>query len=229
MKRILTTNVSPSGTLDTDEVVKALLLHRNPPVADMGLSPAELLFGRPINDHLPRPTQYRQQWQTHAQIRENAAHKRYNSYITRQQTNPLQPLKVGDSVAIQNQTGNHPLKWQKTGTIAEALPHKQYTVVVDGSRKATLRNRKFLRKIAPMTRDIYSDISDLPSKDHEPITHAQTLDDQTELSTAPPTPAKLLLPHAPPSDGKTNDQAALPRRSTRVKNMPEQYGVYVSH
>ena len=229
MKRILTTNVSPSGTLDTDEVVKALLLHRNTPVADMGLSPAELLFGRPINDHLPRPTQYRQQWQTHAQIRENAAHKRYNSYITRQQTTPPQPLKVGDSVAIQNQTGNHPLKWQKTGIIAEARPHKQYTVVVDGSRKATLRNRKFLRKIAPMTRDIYSDISDLPSKDHQPITHAQTLDDQTELSTAPPTPAKLPLPHAPPSDGKTNDQAALPRRSTRVKNMPERYGVYVSH
>lgn len=31
MKQILTTNISPSGSLDTDEVAKALLLHRNTP------------------------------------------------------------------------------------------------------------------------------------------------------------------------------------------------------
>jgi hypothetical protein len=32
MKRILTTNIPPSGSLDTDEVAKALLLHRNTPL-----------------------------------------------------------------------------------------------------------------------------------------------------------------------------------------------------
>ena len=47
MKRILTTNISPSG-LDTDAASKALLLHRNTPAQDMGVSPAELLFGRPL-------------------------------------------------------------------------------------------------------------------------------------------------------------------------------------
>ena len=49
MKRILTTNISPSGSLNTDAVGNAFLLHRNTPPADMGVSPSELLFRRSIN------------------------------------------------------------------------------------------------------------------------------------------------------------------------------------
>lgn len=55
MKHILTTNISPSGLLDTDAAGKALLLHCTTTPPDMGVSPAELLFGRTITDHMPKP------------------------------------------------------------------------------------------------------------------------------------------------------------------------------
>ena len=35
-------------------------------------------------------------------------------------TMALPPLKVGDTVMIQNQSGNHPLRWDKRGTIVKA-------------------------------------------------------------------------------------------------------------
>ena len=36
MKRLLSTNIAPSGSLDTDAVTKALLLHRNTSPPDIG-------------------------------------------------------------------------------------------------------------------------------------------------------------------------------------------------
>ena len=36
-------------------------------------------------------------------------------------------------------------KWNKSGYIVEALPHRQYRVRIDGSGRVTLRNRRFLK------------------------------------------------------------------------------------
>ena len=47
---------------------------------------------------------------------------------------------------IQNQSGNDPNKWDKTGVVVEVKQHDQYVIRVDGSGRVTLRNRKFLRK-----------------------------------------------------------------------------------
>ena len=66
----------------------------------------------------------------------------------------LQPLKVGDRVFIQNQTGNHPLRWDRTGLVIEVKQFDQYAVKVDGSGRVTLRNRKFLRKFDKIVEDI---------------------------------------------------------------------------
>ena len=60
---------------------------------------------------------------------------------------PLDPLNVGDAVQIQNQKGSQPTKWHNTGSITDVLPNRQYRVMVDGSRRVTLRNRRFLRPI----------------------------------------------------------------------------------
>ena len=60
-------------------------------------------------------------------------------------------LPPGISVAVQNQTGRHPTKWDKTGVILENKPHSQVLIRIDGSRKATLCNRKFVRQILPAT------------------------------------------------------------------------------
>ena len=65
----------------------------------------------------------------------------------------LQSLKVGDRVFIQNQTGNHPLRWDRTGLLIDVKQFDQYAVRVDGSGRVTLRNRKFLRKFDKLVVD----------------------------------------------------------------------------
>lgn len=67
-----------------------------------------------------------------------------------QHTKRLPPLRVGDRVRLQNQIGPHSKKWDKTGFIVEVKQHDQYVVRVDGSRRVTLRNRKFLRHYIPV-------------------------------------------------------------------------------
>ncbi|GFO23075.1 transcription factor iiib 90 kda subunit [Plakobranchus ocellatus] len=65
-------------------------------------------------------------------------------------TSVLPPLITGDCVRIQNQTGPHPTKWDKTGIVIEVRQFDQYVVRVDGSGGVTLTNRKFLRKYLPV-------------------------------------------------------------------------------
>ena len=48
---------------------------------------------------------------------------------------------------IQNQRGNDPKRWNKSGKIVEKLDYDQYLVKVDGGGRLTRRNRRFLKKI----------------------------------------------------------------------------------
>ena len=50
VKRLLRSNISPSGSLDNDKFVRALLQLRNTPDPDCKRSPAEIVFGHPIRD-----------------------------------------------------------------------------------------------------------------------------------------------------------------------------------
>ena len=49
---------------------------------------------------------------------------------------------------IQNLAGN---KWDKRGVITNVLPYDQHEVLVDGSRRLTIRNRKHIRKFTPIS------------------------------------------------------------------------------
>ena len=53
-KRLLRSNVNTNGELNTVAITKALLQYRNIPDRDIGLSPAELLYGRQLKDFLPQ-------------------------------------------------------------------------------------------------------------------------------------------------------------------------------
>ena len=55
----------------------------------------------------------------------------------------LQLTVVGTRVSIQNQHGNLPLRWDKTGIVLETGKLEKYLIKVDGCK------RKFLRKIIP--------------------------------------------------------------------------------
>ena len=52
-KRLLRYNTGSDGSLDTDRMVKALLIKRNTPDPGCKLSPAEVVFGRKLKDTLP--------------------------------------------------------------------------------------------------------------------------------------------------------------------------------
>ena len=157
MKRILTSNITQSGSLDTRSVTKALFLHRNTPAPDMGVSPAELLFGRNIPDHLPHPIQFRREWSELADAREKTHRRRYYHATKHEKRRNLSELQIGDIVAVQNKTGKNPTRWDKTGHIVEILPHRQYKIRIDGSRRVTLRNRAFIKKIVESTRNHIDD------------------------------------------------------------------------
>merc|ERR1712237_266713 len=153
-KRLLRSNVSLTGSLDTDKVVKATMIHRNTPGTDTGLSPAQIVFGRQMRDSLPlQPGKFfpRQEWRLAAKAREEAlAQTRARTQEKMAQSSrELHPLVSGDHVYVQNQHGNNPKRWDKTGIVIEAGPHYSYTVMIDGSRQATKRNRKFLQKYVP--------------------------------------------------------------------------------
>ena len=66
-------------------------------------------------------------------------------------TKMLIPLTLGQVVLVQNQSGNNPLRWDKSGQIVEVLPYDQYRVKMDGTGRSSLRNRKFLRAITPFS------------------------------------------------------------------------------
>ena len=154
VKRLITGNTGPSGSLDVDKFAMAMLQYRNTPDPETKISPAEALFGRPIRDFIPvMPGKYKPHptWQETLSAREEALRNRHMMAAERwsEHTRQLPQLKVGDTVRIQNQTGNYPRRWDKTGRIVEVRQHDQYMVRVDGSGRATLRNRRFLRQYTP--------------------------------------------------------------------------------
>ena len=209
-KRILLGNVdSTTGKLDNDKAVRALMTHRNTPCQQTGISPASALFGRPIRDHLPlKDLTLRKEWKEISTKREEALAKRHVIQQTATTTKELTPLDVGDSVQIQNQHGNRPTKWNNTGFVTEALPHRQYRVVVDGSRRITLRNRRFLHKILPVCRQpTETIITSTPTKD----SNQSTIE---KVPNAPPTKA-IAETALPPQE-----ETILPRRSTRERRPP---------
>ena len=130
--------------------------HRNTPLNDIKLSPAQIVFGRPIRDFLPvKPGLYRPAdvWIDNAEKRELALKKRVYKGLERwSEHSKIQPkLQPGQSVYIQNQRGlgKASKRWDRSGVILEDKGFDKYSVKVDGSGRVTDRNRRFLRAFKP--------------------------------------------------------------------------------
>ena len=149
-KRIIYDNTNNDGSLNNDRVAIAVLQYRNTPIANVGLSPAQLLMHRQLRDSIPtHPSLYKphRKWIEAASKREIRISRRnvklsekYNA-----SAHNLPQLKITDIVAVQDRQK----RWIRTGRIVERLDHRQYRVRMDGSGRITLRNRRFLRKIHP--------------------------------------------------------------------------------
>ena len=194
VKRLITGNTSPSGELNTDQFQRAILQYRDTPDKDTKFSPAMCIFGHPIRDfipilqglYIPHTT-----WRETLSAREEALRIRHmkDAELWTEYTKSIPPLIVGDYVRIQNQTGNNPRKWDKTGKVFEVQQHDQYAIRVDGSGRITLRNRKFLRKFTPaMTRAAPDNRDAFPRL---PVAN--------ELQHTRPTPTPAVRPPCTPS------------------------------
>ena len=153
-KKIVESNTKTDGSLDTDKFARALLNYHNsclyPELNKRTI--AQTLLGRNLRDSLPAVRSFfevsrkylveRKEREEKLAVRTEKAVQSFNTGAR-----PLPPLVVGDMVRIQNQTTTRKIKWDKTGTVVEVLPNRQYSVMVSGSRRLTSRNRRHLRKI----------------------------------------------------------------------------------
>ena len=157
-KRLLMANIDATGSLDNDGVSRALLTYRNTPLQDSHLSPAQLLFGRKLKDHLPLVPQLEvmKEWKEIRQAREAimAAKMADRMEVSNDTRKELPPLNPGQQVMIQDGEGKTPNKWHSAGVVTEVLPYRQYFVKVAGSNKLRLRNRQQLRILTPVRKEV---------------------------------------------------------------------------
>lgn len=108
-KRLLMSNTGPSGGLDHDSFLRVMLQLRNTPDSDCELSPAQIIFGRPLRDslsfivtpfHLSNP-HIRPLWRNAWAAKEEALCTRITLTA---HSKPLRPLSTGERVFLQNQT-----------------------------------------------------------------------------------------------------------------------------
>ncbi|PFX11472.1 hypothetical protein AWC38_SpisGene24780 [Stylophora pistillata] len=67
----------------------------------------------------------------------------------REHTQHLRPVSTRERVFLQNQQGQHPNKWDRSGVVLEGKGQDLYTVKVYGSGRLSLRYRRFLRAYTP--------------------------------------------------------------------------------
>lgn len=223
VKRMIMGHTSDNGSLDTDKFQRAILQYRNTPDPQTKMSPANTVFGRTIKDLIPVlagkyvPHNY---W---SDILENRARElsdrgRAENAKWTEHSRPLSQLKAGDAVRLQNQSGPFPTKWDKTGVVLESRQFHQYLVKVHGSGKATLRNRKYLRKYdaTQVTDTRQVDIGPIrltmPSNRQEPPPQPQEQPPQPLEPPRPhietPTTPPVETPESSPTSRTTNGEGS---------------------
>ena len=169
-KRLLRSNVDRSGSLNNDRFLRAMLTLRNTPDQDCRISPAQVLFGRPLRDSFLFSSKLdkfshpviNERWQKAWNLKEDALRTRYVRNTENFPASRLQPpLKIGDHCFLQNCHGNYPKKWHCTGQIMEVLPYDKYVIKVDGSGRLTTRNRRFLKLFTPISTNVGRSLTDM--------------------------------------------------------------------
>ena len=111
---------------------------QNTPDPDCNVSPAQIVFGRPLRDafafanRLEKFTNeqvhpvWRHAWQ---QKEEKHSANVFTIPLRHVMSTPdSSALNIGDRCYIQNQTGNHPRRWDRSGTVVELHGHDSYTL-----------------------------------------------------------------------------------------------------
>ena len=227
MKRVIEGNIGPKGTINNDNIMRALLQYRNTPLKKVNKSPAQLLLGRQLRDGIPQPSEkyhIHPQWENVARLREKtmAAEKlQSKEYHDSSGFKNHKPITVGQQVVCQNARNK---KWDRIGTVVEQRPHRQYLIKVDGSGRTSLRNRVHLKPllhVRPHTPILSRANNDVPGPTTSTSTTSCAAGASTEGSS---TSASGSRPEAPVvvvnNDGR-------PRRQRRQS--PDRYGEWIKH
>ena len=192
-----------------------MLQLRNTPDSDCNVSPAQILFGRPIRDEFAFVNRlekfsnrnirflWRQAWAA----KEDALRTRMtrtNESLSHH-SRPLRPLVVGEQVFLQNQTGPNAVKWDRTGIVMESIGNDQYWIKVDGSGRLTRRNRRFLRVFTP------TQISVKPHKRTPPLLNFAN--QESRQSSNQEEPHSEWSSELPPSPNSTTEHHNLMDRA----------------
>ena len=111
-------------------------------------------------------------------------------------------------MAIQDQTGNTPRRWSKTGKVVEVLGHDSYLIKVHGSNRITKRNRQFLKKLLPYKCDVDDyvspvSVSHIPSEKTLQSDAPDPLEDSCEqLVCETPTRTDIITPDGSSTTGR---------------------------
>ena len=135
-------------SINMNYLTRALLQYRNTPSRKDGRSPAQKLFGRPIQDTLPAHRRaFAHDWQRSDREAERQAirttetmEQSYN-----QHTRPLPYITIGSPVAIHNQESK---QWDRYGVVVDIGRHRRYFIKTTNGR-VLVRNRRFIRKRVP--------------------------------------------------------------------------------
>ena len=160
--------------------------YRNTPSTKDGQSPAQKLYGHPIQDILPaRGRSFAPEWQhsmDKVEHKTRATLEKASSYYN-QRAHSLPDIHKGTHVAVQNPKTK---LWDTYGVVISIGPHRQYHVKT-ASGNVLKRNRRFLRRRIP----------------------ASIFQSETNMGTTQDQPLSCSSP--PPSS-----QHLQTRRSTRV-------------
>ncbi len=148
MKKLICTSWM-RNCLDDGKLAQALLQYRNTPSQRDGLSPAQKLFGRPVQDTLPGHNRdFKLEWQRSAEEADQIAlhHKeKVESYYNRHARH-LPEIYVGSKVAIQNSITK---LWDIYGVVTDIGPHRRYYIKTTSGR-VLVHNSRFLHRHIPV-------------------------------------------------------------------------------
>jgi hypothetical protein len=128
---------------------------------------------------------------------------------------------------VHNQTGPFPQRWDKTSTVIDVRQFHQYLVRMAGSGRATLRNRKFLRKcVAPSPAAVRGHLPDAPMHQPEgtplPDPVPRTVPLEIDVDSAPRDTPLMDTPHTDTSPSPLTPQTPLrtPHRALDTPGSP---------
>ena len=227
--------------MDTYKFLDANLAYRNSTIyPDTGKMITQSLLERHLQDSLPNVQEFYQikkEYVMEWKERELVAAKsvKYMSAAYDKGSRLLPTLSVGDFVRVQNQTPSRTTKWDKSGRVTKDLGNRQYEIMMDGSRRVTMRNRRHLRRIPGKLvvleegEEKDDEIQDLraPSSSASPASPASpaSMDKLKPAVSADPKPEAVQPNPVQPEPTRSDPVISEPRRSGRSSVPPSRLEV----